>query len=165
MLEQAVAAPPARPRITAPRPRNLKLLICGAVLGLALLYVLVTATRATAVYYVTPGELRAQPPGAQARVVRVGARVVDGSIQRDDRAQVLRFAVRDREGEAALPVVYRGVVPDLFGYAKDGYYQDVVIEGRYTPAGVLEASQLLVSHGALVEADQATGGGRAPARS
>ncbi len=163
--QPALAPPPvAAPRPPGGRRRvpNPKLTISAAVVALSLVYLVVVGFQSASVYYVKPGELEAQAASVSNRLVRVGGRVVDGSIERDDRTLTLRFAIRDRDGSASLPVVYRGVIPDLFGYAKDGYYQDVVVEGRYTAAGILEAQQLLVSHGALQEADAQTGGGGAP---
>lgn len=164
MLDGVAAAP--RPQGQA-RPAgrvwpNPKLLIAGLaiVLSLAYLGVVAMGTQGAAVYYVTASELQAMAAPAGDRVVRLGGRVVDGSIVRDDRALSLRFAISD--GAASVPVVYRGIVPDLFGYAREGYYQDVVVEGRYTRAGVLEASQLLVSHGALQEVDAQTSRQGAP---
>lgn len=151
-----VTRPPSRPSSWAGLPRNPKLLIASVVILLSLAYLVLVGVGMTgaAVYYVTASELRAEGVPASDRLVRVGGRVMDGSIERDDRTLSLRFAMTD--GAASVPVVYRGVVPDLFGYAQEGYYQDVVVEGRYTRAGVLEATQLLVSHGALVEADAQT---------
>lgn len=164
MLDGVAAA--RRPQVRAAPAgsawRNPKLVIASLaiVLSLAYLGLVGMGTQGAAVYYVTASELQAMAAPAGNRVVRVGGRVLDGSIVRDDRALSLRFAISD--GAASVPVVYRGIVPDLFGYAKEGYYQDVVVEGRYTRAGVLEASQLLVSHGALQEADARTSSQGAP---
>lgn len=175
MLEQRVHAaldgapsraehPPAWAR--EERRWNPKLVIAGLAVALSLAYLVVVSMQSATVYYVTPTELQARDPVAPERIVRVGARVVDGSIERDERTLTLRFRLSDRPrdgtGGAEVPVVYRGVVPDLFGYARDGYYQDVVVEGRYTRTGVLEAQQLLVSHGALQEASDQTQGGALP---
>lgn len=163
---RAVAGPPPavgrERRVPAP-----KLLIAGTAIALSFAYLVLMGMQSATVYYVTATELRAGG-GPAGQVVRVGGRVVDGSIERDDRSLTLRFAISDRprdgEGGAEVPVVYRGVVPDLFGYAKEGYYQDVVVEGRYTRDGMLQAQQLLVSHGGLQEAEAAARAGGSPGR-
>ncbi len=154
--EAAGSAAQAHPPLAASGPwRQGKLIIGGLVIALAVGYLAVTGLRNASVYYVTPSELEARGAAAFDRPVRVGGHVVDGSIQRDDRNLVLRFSITD--GTTALPVEYRGIVPDLFGYAKDGFYQDVVVEGRFMGSGTFEAQQLIVSHGAVMEAGTRTG--------
>lgn len=77
------------------------------------------------VYYETLEELRAS--GEANAAARVHGFVVEGSIERDLEARVVRFRVRSgRPGEAVLPVVYASLeTPDLF---VDG--AEVVVEGR-----------------------------------
>ena len=72
-----------------------------------------SATEAT-----TPSKaLRAEP----GRSIEVTGKVVDGSVRRGD---PLRFRVRDRDGTASIPVVYRGTVPDPF---REG--REVIVTG------------------------------------
>jgi cytochrome c-type biogenesis protein CcmE len=72
-----------------------------------------SATEAT-----TPSQaLRAEP----GKSIEVTGKVVDGSVRRGD---PLRFRVRDREGTASIPVVYRGTVPDPF---REG--REVIVTG------------------------------------
>jgi len=69
----------------------------------------------------TPSELMASAqPG---RSYELTGKVVDRSVDREGNG--LRFAVRDRNGEASLPVVYEGVVPDPF---REG--REVIVSGR-----------------------------------
>ncbi len=69
----------------------------------------------------TPSQLMASAePG---RSYELTGKVVDRSVDREGNG--LRFAVRDRDGEAALPVVYEGVVPDPF---REG--REVIVSGR-----------------------------------
>jgi cytochrome c-type biogenesis protein CcmE len=57
------------------------------------------------------------------RSYELTGKVVSGSVERDgDR---LRFAVRDRDGSASVPVSYSGVVPDPF---REG--REVIVSGR-----------------------------------
>jgi cytochrome c-type biogenesis protein CcmE len=60
-----------------------------------------------------PSELN----GRSGEVALVG-RVV-GRVSGDARRSGLRFRLRDIEGTAAIPVVYRGSVPDLFRSGRD----------------------------------------------
>ncbi|HEY8745513.1 MAG TPA: cytochrome c maturation protein CcmE, partial [Chloroflexota bacterium] len=55
----------------------------------------------------------------------------------------------------AMPAVYTGVVPDMFGYARDGHYQDAVIEGTLHPDGTFFATQIIVKHDATFAAADA----------
>ena len=99
------------------RLRLVTLLGVALVLATALIYTSFSAsTEAT-----TPSQLlSAAKPG---KSYELTGKVVDGSVRREgDR---LRFAIRDREGEAAIPVTYTGTVPDPF---REG--REVIVEGR-----------------------------------
>jgi cytochrome c-type biogenesis protein CcmE len=70
----------------------------------------------------TPSLSPSQLPGHHGRVSVVGK--VVGRTSGDGHAEALRFTLRDRDGTATVPVVYRGSVPDLF---KPG--REVVVDG------------------------------------
>ena len=144
---RGVAPSPTGATTTVP-PR---LLIGGGLLVVAIVYLVITSLQTSAVYYLTVGELLARGPGAAGQAVRLSGQVVDDSIQRD--RQHLSFTLTD--GTATIPVTHTGTVPDLFGYRAEGAYQDVVVEGRYTPAGVFEARNIIVRHGPAFEAEAA----------
>ena len=126
----------------------LKLAIAGGVVLLAIAYLVLTATSATTVYYVTVPELRAQglPAG---RFVRVSGGVASGSVVRE--GTTVRFDIADTSGD--LPVVYEGVVPDIFG---DG--AQVVVEGRLAADGTFQARTLLAKCPSRFEAAPEAGG-------
>jgi len=88
-------------------------------------------------YAPTPSELvsGAHAPGAR---VRLGGLVETGSVSRGENGLV-RFAVTDRENK--VPVVYVGILPDLF---REG--QGVVAEGIFEADGVLRADTVLARH-------------------
>jgi cytochrome c-type biogenesis protein CcmE len=69
--------------------------------------------------------------------VKVGGRVVDGTINRDDTG--VHFTIQDLTGKAdTVKVTYSGQMPGTF---KDGV--DVVIVGKYAAAdGVVSADEL-----------------------
>jgi cytochrome c-type biogenesis protein CcmE len=106
-------------------------LIVVAAVG-ALIYI---GVRGSSMYYMTLAELTAQADTVRGNKVRLGATVVDGSIQLGADG-VTRFVVTD--GTNALPVSYKGSLPDTF---EDG--ADVVLQGKLTPSGTFEASSLL----------------------
>ena len=55
----------------------------------------------------------------------VTGKVVANSVAR--KGDELRFRIRDRDGNASVPVVYRGVVPDPF---REG--REVIVSGELT---------------------------------
>jgi cytochrome c-type biogenesis protein CcmE len=95
-------------------------------------YLVLTATQTSAVTYVTVAELKARPPTGEARVLGT---VRDDVIRSPDGLQIAFTAV---DGSDAMPVEYRGQVPDIF---KPGI--QVVVEGRWGGDGVFHARTLL----------------------
>lgn len=71
--------------------------------------------------------------------IRVGGMVVDGSVQRSTDSLEVRFEVTDYEG--TVPVVYTGILPDLFDEG-----QGAVAAGALDEQGVLHASEVLAKH-------------------
>jgi len=111
--------PAARPRKRFP----LSFLLAGiAILG-AVLYLVYANTQANAVYYMTIPELKHCTTCAT-QSVRVAGYVQAGSIKRDDQTQSISFVIED--SHQTLPVVYGGVVPDIFRAGVQ-----VVVEGHY----------------------------------
>ncbi len=111
-----------------------KLLVTGGVLIAAIGYLVMAATGSSAVYYVSVSELQQSDATASGRPVRLGGEVSPGSIRREGRD--LEFRIVD--GDATLPVRFRGIVPDIF---QEGI--TVVVEGRLEPDGTFAASNLL----------------------
>jgi cytochrome c-type biogenesis protein CcmE len=71
----------------------------------------------------TPTIRPSQLPGHKGRVSLMGT--VVGKPAGDAHAAGLQFRLRDVKGAAAVPVVYKGTVPDLFRTGRD-----VVVDGR-----------------------------------
>src|SRR4051812_29665084 len=96
------------------KPRT-KFLIGGAVvLGVAG-YLMATSISQTGTYYLTPTELSTKmksDPSFSTVGVKVGARVVPGSVSRAAGGKEYSFKVTD--GAYTFPVVYRGIAPDTF---------------------------------------------------
>jgi cytochrome c-type biogenesis protein CcmE len=59
------------------------------------------------------------------------AGVVVGSIDGDARGSGLEFTLRDIEGEATVPVVYTGSVPDLFKVGREIYVKGELSDGTF----------------------------------
>jgi cytochrome c-type biogenesis protein CcmE len=71
--------------------------------------------------------------------IRVGGMVVEGSVERSNDSLEVRFAVTDYQ--ATVPVVYSGILPDLFDEG-----QGAVASGMLTDDGVFEATEVLAKH-------------------
>ncbi|MGB0901611.1 cytochrome c maturation protein CcmE [Halocynthiibacter sp.] len=87
-------------------------------------------------YFKSPSEVLAEPP-RQGEVFRMGGLVADGTLVRGEGLEV-RFSVTD--GGATVPVIYVGVLPDLF---KEN--QGMIGTGTYMN-GTFEASEILAKH-------------------
>ena len=87
-------------------------------------------------FFRSPTQVAANPPDP-AEVFRIGGLVEAGSVVRGQGATV-SFRVTD--GNASIPVTYRGVLPDLFAEG-----QGTVATGRLV-GGVFEAREILARH-------------------
>ena len=106
------------------KPKNQRLVLVGVAPAALLVAVLLAmwGLRERASYFYTPAEIAAGK-AVEGRAVRLGGMVERGSIKRQSDGVTIRFVVTD--GEARTPVVYRGIVPDLF---REG--SGAVVEGR-----------------------------------
>ena len=114
-----------------------KFLVGGAVIALALGYMIWAGVTQSAVYFVTPSELSAAPVTGKA--YRLGGLVVPGTLKWDPGTLDLAFTVSD--GKAAVPVLHKGAPPDLFGEGRGA-----VVEGQWTREGYFKASLILAKH-------------------
>lgn len=87
-------------------------------------------------FFRAPSQIVEEPP-APTEVFRIGGLVEEGSVRRGQ-GETVRFSVTD--GGASIPVVYTGVLPDLFSEN-----EGMVGTGRYIN-GVFEASEILAKH-------------------
>ncbi|HMA24161.1 MAG: cytochrome c maturation protein CcmE [Gemmatimonas sp.] len=120
------------------KPRT-KFLIGGALVLSVAGYLMASSIKDTGVYYMTPTELSAKlkaDPSFVNAGVKVGARVVPGSVQRAAGGKEYAFRVTD--GSNTFPVVYRGIAPDTFTDSVD-----VVVSGRMGTDGTFQATELL----------------------
>jgi cytochrome c-type biogenesis protein CcmE len=125
-----------------------KFIIGGALVLATVGYLMATGIKETGVYYLTPTELASRVEADHSFYnvgVKMGARVVKGSIARDVASQTITFRATD--GQNTWPVTYRGLAPDTFTDEVD-----VVVEGRLQPDGVFHATTLLAKCGSRYEA-------------
>jgi cytochrome c-type biogenesis protein CcmE len=136
MMQTAVSVPQEEKPLSRRRRRlPISFMLGGlAILG-AVIYLVYANTRADAVYYLTVSELKSCTTCAS-QSVRVAGVVQAGSIVHDDQKQQISFVIADSGNR--LPVVYSGIVPDIF---RPGI--TVVVEGHYTGQGAFQAQTLL----------------------
>ncbi|HSV32987.1 MAG TPA: cytochrome c maturation protein CcmE [Pyrinomonadaceae bacterium] len=108
-----------------------------AALGLAAWLVL-GAFRNNLVFFFSPTQIatREAPVG---KTFRIGGLVENGSLKRETDGLTVRFSVTDTAN--SIPVVYKGILPDLF---KEG--RGCVAQGRINSDGVFYADQIMAKH-------------------
>ena len=119
---------------------NKKLLLAIAIVVGAIALLMGTSLRGALTYYQTVDEIKAQGAQAYGERVRVGGRVLGGTIQKDA-ANNLSFVIYHNSPSDTLPVRYKGIVPDIFADETD-----VIVEGRWNTDGNFYATNLLSQH-------------------
>jgi cytochrome c-type biogenesis protein CcmE len=120
------------------RHKRLSFLLLGLVaLGIATVFVL-NAFNSNLVFFFSPSQVAAKeaPIG---RSFRIGGMVEEGSLRRESNGLTVNFVVTDTA--KTIPVVYQGILPDLF---KEG--KGVVAQGKLTEDGVFHADEVLAKH-------------------
>ena len=128
-----------------------KFLLGAGIIVASVVFLIASGVKETGVYFLTPTELvdkvEADPTFYDVGI-KVGAKVVPGSIRRDDAARRVDFAVSD--GGNQFDVTYVGIVPDTFTDAND---IEVIVEGKYGRDGVFRATEVLAKCGSRYEAE------------
>ncbi len=108
-----------------------------AALGLASVFVL-NAFNSNLVFFFSPSQVAAKeaPIG---RSFRIGGMVENGSLKREANGLTVNFVVTDTA--KTIPVVYNGILPDLF---KEG--KGVVAQGKLGDDGLFHADEILAKH-------------------
>jgi cytochrome c-type biogenesis protein CcmE len=122
------------------KPRHKRFAWIGAgiaVIGVAAALVL-NAFQSNLVFFFTPTQV-ADREAPQGRPFRIGGLVETGSLVRDGNSLTVRFRVTDTA--KTIPVVYTGLLPDLF---KEG--KGVVAQGTLNADGTFHASEVLAKH-------------------
>jgi cytochrome c-type biogenesis protein CcmE len=119
-----------------PRHKRIAAIAIGvAALG-AVTALVLSAFQENLVFFFTPTEVAANK-APQGRTFRIGGMVEKGSVKRE--GVDVRFVVTDTA--KTLPVVYKGLLPDLFREGKG-----VVAQGQLGADGVFRASEVLAKH-------------------
>jgi cytochrome c-type biogenesis protein CcmE len=121
-----------------PRHKRFVLVAAGvAALGGAAALIL-NAFQSNLVFFYTPTQVAAAE-APQGRQFRIGGLVQAGSVQRLADGVTVQFVVTDTA--KSIPVLYSGILPDLF---KEG--KGVVAQGELGGDGVFRAREVLAKH-------------------
>ena len=101
-------------------------------------YLVASAFRNNLVFFFSPTQVATKEAPVN-RTFRIGGLVQEGTLQRDNDGLTVRFTVTDTA--ANIPVVYKGILPDLF---KEG--RGCVAQGKLASDGVFHADQVLAKH-------------------
>lgn len=120
------------------RHKRIGFIIAGlAALGIAAALVL-SAFQENLVFFFSPSQVAAKE-APTSRTFRVGGLVKEGTVKRDTDGLTVRFVVTDTA--ESIPVVFKGILPDLF---KEG--KGCVAQGKLGSDGVFYADEVLAKH-------------------
>ena len=120
------------------RHKRLAFVIAGlAALGIAAALVL-NAFQENLVFFFSPSQVAANQVPVD-RTFRIGGLVENGSLKRESDGLTTYFIVTDTA--KSIPVVYKGILPDLF---KEG--RGCVAQGKVGNDGVFYAEEVLAKH-------------------
>lgn len=122
------------------KPRHRRFLWIGggvAVLAAAAALVL-NAFQSNLVFFFTPTQIAANE-APKGRAFRIGGLVEENSLRREADGLTVHFNVTDTG--KTVPVVYKGILPDLF---KEG--KGVVAQGKLENDGTFHATEVLAKH-------------------
>jgi cytochrome c-type biogenesis protein CcmE len=121
------------------KPKSQRLVLVSAAIVAVLIAVLLAmwGLRSQASYFYTPADVVAGK-AHEGEAMRLGGMVEQGSVERAADGLTIRFVITD--GKARTPVVFRGIVPDLF---REG--SGAVAEGRLEK-GTFVADNILAKH-------------------
>jgi cytochrome c-type biogenesis protein CcmE len=141
---------------------KLKFIVGGLLIIIAVVYLIVSSTKASAQYFLTVDELAAKGSSVQNRDLRISGAVIGDSIQYDPQTLTLKFTVANIPGDnkvieqqgglaavlktavndpnqRRLNVVYVGPKPDLLRNEAQA-----IMTGKIGPDGAFQADELLL---------------------
>ena len=121
-----------------PRHRRFLWIGAGVFLLAAAVGLVLNAFQSNLVFFFSPTDV-AEHRAPQGRAFRIGGMVVEKSLIRGSDGLTVRFNVTDTA--QTVPVVYTGILPDLF---KEG--KGVVAQGKIGEDGVFHATEVLAKH-------------------
>jgi cytochrome c-type biogenesis protein CcmE len=130
--------------------RNRRFIIGASIIVAAVAYLVYTGIRETSVYYLTIEELLSRREAVAGEGLRVAGRVGSKSVDWNGATLDLKFRLANFEDSDGIPVVYNGVLPDMFAEGRD-----VIVEGTYARDGSFHARTLLTACPSKYEAEAA----------
>ncbi len=144
------------------QPGQWRFIVGGVLIATAILYLILSSTKANAQYFLTIDELLARKDAMQGQSVRISGAVIGDSIQVNQDTLEIRFTMANIPGDqkaidlrggivkvlhqavtdgssSTLEVIYIGVKPDLL---KDE--AQAIVTGRLGEDGVFNADELLL---------------------
>lgn len=121
-----------------PRQKRLMFILGGiALVGAAVGLVLYALKNNVSLYFTPTQVYNKEAP--QGRSFRIGGLVEEGSVSREKDGLTVRFSITDTAQK--MPVIYKGILPDLF---KEG--KGVVAQGKLQADNVFYAEEVLAKH-------------------
>jgi cytochrome c-type biogenesis protein CcmE len=121
-----------------PRQKRFSFIVAGiALVALAVGLVLYALKNNVSLYFTPTQVFNKEAP--QGRSFRIGGLVEKGSLQRQTDGLTVHFNITDTT--KTMPVVYKGILPDLF---KEG--KGVVAQGKLEADNVFHAEEVLAKH-------------------
>ena len=121
-----------------PRHRRFMWIGAGVLVLAAAVGLVLNAFQSNLVFFFSPTDV-VENRAPQGRAFRIGGLVEERSLNRASDGLTVRFNVTDTA--KTIPVVYTGILPDLF---KEG--KGVVAQGKIGPDGVFRATEVLAKH-------------------
>lgn len=121
-----------------PRQKRLMFIIAGLALVAAAVGLVLFALKDNVSLYFTPTQVY-NKEAPQGRSFRIGGLVEEGSVKRQGDGLTVHFNITDTA--KSMPVVYKGILPDLF---KEG--KGVVAQGKLQDDNVFHAEEVLAKH-------------------
>ena len=121
-----------------PRHRRFMWIGAGVLVLAAAVGLVLNAFQSNLVFFFSPTDV-VENRAPQGRAFRIGGLVEEKSLNRASDGLTVRFNVTDTA--KTIPVVYTGILPDLF---KEG--KGVVAQGKIGPDGVFHATEVLAKH-------------------
>ena len=124
--------------IAKPKHQRLVLILAALLAVGAAVLLAMWGLKDRAAYFYTPADIAAGR-ATVGQASRLGGMVQQGSLTREADGVTIRFLVADEA--ARVPVVYRGILPDLF---REG--SGAVAEGHVDQRGTFVADNILAKH-------------------
>jgi cytochrome c-type biogenesis protein CcmE len=121
-----------------PRQKRLGFIVAGVMLVAAAVGLVLYALKNNVSLYFTPTQVY-NKEAPQGRNFRIGGLVEVDSVKRETDGLTVHFNITDNA--RIMPVVYKGILPDLF---KEG--KGVVAQGKLEADNVFHAEEVLAKH-------------------